>query len=221
MKNLPFVLALLFISFQSLSAQLYEKAVPMSTGNNNALTLMLPKASVKSVERVWQNYMDEYYDSKPKWNRKTKEWVINDADILALGRGKAIDLYTTFDQQGDQVSVNLWVDMDGEYLTSRGYSDRYTDAEKLMMRFALEVAKSSVQAELDDEEKQENRMETDLRKLKNANERYHKDIERAKAAIEKAEKEILKNVRDQEAMVKKIEMQRELLDQIRKKLNDL
>jgi len=90
-----------------------------------------------------------------------------------------------------------------------------------MMRFALEVAKASIQQEIDAEDKQLNRMETDLRKLKSANERYHKEIEKAEEAIKKAEGNIVKNVRDQEETVKKIEMQKELLDQIRKKLNDL
>jgi hypothetical protein len=221
MKNLLVILLFLFVSAPFASAQLYEKGVPMSAGNKNAITLSLPDVSVKDVEKVWQQYMDDYYDSKAKWNRKTKEWVIDDADIVALGRGKAVDLYTTFDKAGNGVNVNLWIDLDGEFLSSREYPDRYTDAEKLMMRFALEVAKASVQQELDQEDKQLKHMETDLRKLKSANDRYHKDIEKAQAAIKKAEDNIVKNVREQEEMVKKIELQMELLDQIRKKLNDL
>lgn len=221
MKKLIFSFLLFSLAFQSADAQLYEKAVPMSEGNNNALTLRLPNISVKDAEKVWQQYMDDYYDSKAKWNRKTKEWVIDDADIVALGRGKAVDLFTTFEKSGEGVDVNVWIDLDGEFLTSRSFPDRYTDAEKMMMRYALEVAKASVQKEIDDQEKELDHMETDLRKLKSANERYHKDIERAQEAIKKAEEDIVKNVRDQEDMVKKIEMQKELIDQIRKKLNEL
>lgn len=221
MKNFILSSLLLIFTAQFVGAQLYEKAVPMSEGNNNALTLTLPHISVKSAEKVWQLYMDDFYNSKAKWNRKTKEWIISDADIVALGRGKAVDLYTTFDESGDGVKVNVWIDLDGEFLTSRDYPDRYTDAEKLMLRYALEVAKASVQENLDNEAKELDRMETDLRKLKTANDRYHKDIERAKEAIRKAEEDIVKNVRDQEDMVKKIEVQKELIDQIRKKLNDL
>lgn len=221
MRNFMLSFFLLFVTVQFLNAQLYEKAVPMSEGNNNALTLTLPRISVKDAEKVWQQYMDDYYDSKAKWNRKTKEWIIEDADIVALGRGKTIDMFTTFDEAGDGVKVNLWVDLDGEFLTSREYPDRYTDAEKLMMRYALEVAKASVQEELDNEEKELKKLETDMRKLKNANDRYHRDIERAKEAIKQAEEDIVKNVRDQEDMLKKIELQKEMIDQIRKKLNDL
>lgn len=221
MKNIMLSFLILFSVLQTATAQLYEKAVPMSEGNNNALTLSLPKISVKDAEKVWQQYMDDFYNSKAKWNRKTKEWVISDADIVALGRGKAVDLFTTFDQDGEGVKVNLWIDLDGEFLTSRGYPDRYTDAEKLMMRYALEVAKASVQENLDNEAKELDHMETDLRKLKSANDRYHKDIEKAKEAIRQAEEDIVKNVRDQEDTVKKIEMQKELIDQIRKKLNEL
>lgn len=221
MRNIILSICLVFVTAQFLSAQLYEKAVPMSEGSNNALTLTLPRISVKDAEKVWQQYMDDFYDSKAKWNRKTKEWVIEDADIVALGRGKTIDMFTTFDESGDGVKVNLWVDLDGDFLTSREYPDRYTDAEKLMMRYALEVAKASVQEELDHEERELKKLETDMRKLKNANDRYHRDIERAKEAIKKAEEDIVKNVRDQEDMLKKLELQQELIDQIRKKLNEL
>lgn len=221
MRNFILSVFLVFVTAQFLSAQLYEKAVPMSEGSNNALTLTLPRISVKDAEKVWQQYMDDFYDSKAKWNRKTKEWVIEDADIVALGRGKTIDMFTTFDESGDGVKVNLWVDLDGDFLTSREYPDRYTDAEKLMMRYALEVAKASVQEELDHEERELKKLETDMRKLKNANDRYHRDIERAKEAIKKAEEDIVKNVRDQEDMLKKLELQQELIDQIRKKLNEL
>ncbi|MCB0629453.1 MAG: hypothetical protein R2824_18960 [Saprospiraceae bacterium] len=221
MKNLILSFLLVSLSFQIASAQLYEKAVPMSEGNNNALTLRLPNISVKDAEKVWQQYMDDFYDSKAKWNRKTKEWVIDDADIVSLGRGKTVDLFTTFEKSGEGVSVNLWIDIDGEFLNSRTYPDRFTDAEKMMMRYALEVAKASVQQEMDDQEKELDRMETDLRKLKSANDRYHRDIEKAQEAIKKAEEDIVKNVRDQEDMVNKIQMQKELIDQIRKKLNDL
>lgn len=221
MRNIILSFLILFSASQVSLAQLYEKAVPMSEGNKNALTLTLPRISVKDAEKVWQQYMDDYYDSKAKWNRKTKEWIISDAEIVALGRGKAVDMYTTFDKSGDGVEVNLWVDLDGEFLTSREYPDRYTDAEKMMMRYALEVAKASVQEEIDAEEKELDGMETDLRKLKNANKRYQRDIERAQEAIRKAEENIVKNVREQEDTVKKIELQKKLLEEIRKKLNDL
>lgn len=221
MKNITLSLLLVFSSIQYAGAQLYEKAAPMSVGNNNSLTLSLPHISVKDAEKVWQQYMDEFYNSKAKWNRKTKEWIISDADIVALGRGKSVDVYSTFDQQGDGVKINVWIDLDGEFLTSRDYPDRFTDAEKLMMRYALEVAKASVQQDIDDQEKELDRMETELRRLKSSNDRYHKDIEKAQEAIRKAEDDIVKNVREQEDMVKKIELQKELIDQIRKKLNDL
>lgn len=221
MRNFVLSFVFFFIAAPFIKAQLYEKAVPMSEGSNNALTLNLPSISVKDAEKVWQQYMDDYYDSKAKWNRKTKEWVIEDADIVALGRGKTIDMFTTFEKSGDGVNVNVWIDLDGEFLTSREYPDRFTDAQKLMMKYALEVAKASVQEELDEEEKNLDRMETDLRKLKNAKDRYHRDIERAQEAIKKAEEDIVKNVREQEDTLKKIELQKELIDEIRKKLNDL
>lgn len=221
MRNiiLTTVLSLLFISLSS--AQVNERNEPMSLGTQNAITISLPNTDVRDAEKVWQQYMDDYYDSKAKWNRKVKEWVVTDADVSALGRGEPVNIFATFDKSGNGVMATVWVQVGSSFLSSRTHADRYDDAEKMMMRYALEVAKASVRQELEEEEKMLNRMETDLRKLKSANERYHKDIEKAQEAIRKAEEDIVKNVREQEEMAKKIEQQQELLKKIRKKLNNI
>ena len=53
------------------------------------------------------------------------------------------------------------------------------------------------------------------------NDRYHKEIENAKARIQRAEENIVKNVQDQEETQKNIEVQEEVVDEVRKRLADL
>lgn len=219
-KSFLFTLLSFFV-FQGLQAQVNERNLPMSLGSQNAISLSLPNIDVRDAEKVWQDYMDDYYDSKAKWNRKVKEWIITDADVVALGRGKPVNMFTTFEKSGNGVVVNTWVQVEDGFISSRETPNRFNDVEKMMMRYALEVAKASVEQEIEEEEKMLNRMETDLRKLKSANDRYHRDIEKAQEAIRQAEEDIVKNEREQEEMAKKIEMQLELIKKIRKKLNDL
>jgi len=210
-----------FLLLQFSYAQLYEKAVPMSIGNNNALTLILPKVSVKDAEKVWQHFMDDVYHTNAKWNRQTGEWIISDAEIAPLGGEKPVNLYTSFEQFGEGVNVHLWIILDGEFLTSLESPEQFVQAEKLMMRYALEMAKATILEELEVEEKELERMETDLRKLKNAYDRYQEELEKTQTGKEEVEKKIVKNIRDQEVMNKNITQQKLLLDQIHKKLNDL
>lgn len=214
-----------FIAFLMTSpaanAQVKETSKEMSLGRQSALVLSLPETDEKFANKVWQDYMSEFYDTKVKSNRKTGEWMGDDADIVALGKGQTVDIYTTFVAQKSDVEVTLWVDLGSEFLSSRNYPERYTDAEKLLIRYSLEVAKAKVQVELETEEKELSRLENEIRKLQNSNDRYHKEIEKAKEAIRKAEEEIVKNEKEQETTKALIEDQKKTLELVKKKLNDL
>ena len=57
--------------------------------------------------------------------------------------------------------------------------------------------------------------------MKDKNDDYHKDIEKAKQKIAEAEKNIEKNVVDQENKVKEIDTQKVVVDKVIEKLNNL
>lgn len=213
--------ATLFLASATAEAQVREESKEMSLGRQSALVLSLPDTDEKFANKVWQDYMSEFYDTKVKSNRKTGEWLGDDADIVALGKGQSVDIYTTFVTQKEDVEVTLWVDLGSEFLSSRNYPERYTDAEKLLIRYSLEVAKAKVQVELENEEKELTRLENEVRKLQSANERYHKEIEKAKEAIRKAEEEIVKNEKEQEETKGLLEIQKKTVETVKKKLNDL
>ncbi|MCB0607522.1 MAG: hypothetical protein H6562_00795 [Lewinellaceae bacterium] len=203
------------------NAQVREEARDMSLGRQTALVLELPNTDEKFANKIWQDYMNDFYDSKVKWNRKTGEWLADDAEITALGKGQSVDLYTVFKESKNAVEIALWVDLGSEFLSSRNYPERYTDAEKMLIRYSLEVAKASVKVDLDNQEKELSRLENEMRKLQNANDRYHKEIEKARDAIRKAEEEIAKNEKDQEATQDLIELQKKTVEDVKKKLNNL
>ncbi|GJM35145.1 MAG: hypothetical protein DHS20C18_41460 [Saprospiraceae bacterium] len=202
-------------------AQVYEQSKTMSQGTRSAIVIDIPNTDEKLVGKIWQSFTKDFYDSKTKWNRKTDEWVTAEADIVSLGMGNDVNLYTTAEKSGDGVIFTMWTDLGDSFLSAKDNPERYREAEKLLMRFALEVAKEEVKFELKDEEKNLKDFSSDLKKLQNEKERYEKDIEKAKEAIVKAEEAIEKNIQDQEDMVKKIELQEQQVEVVRKKLNDL
>jgi len=220
MKKRIFLL-LFAAAFGTLKAQVYEQYKTMSMGDKNALTMTLPQSKAKFVGTLWMDYMKEFYNSKTKFNKKTEEWFTDDADIPAIGLGNTVDVYATTEQLDENVRLAVWFDLGGAYLSLREHYDRYPEAEKMMLRFALEVAKKSTEVQLDGEEKKLKDLEKELQKLQSGNERYQKEIERAKEAIRKAEEGIVENEKEQMAAQEKIEQQKKAIEAVRRRLNDL
>lgn len=220
MKKLGFFF-LIMAGFAKLDAQVYEQYKTMSLGDRNALTMTLPQNKDKFVGTLWSAYLKEFYGAKSKFNKKTAEWFTDNADMPAIGLGNTVDVYASVEQIDDDVRLSVWFDLGGAFLNLREHYDRYPEAEKLMMRFALEVAQKSTEQQLASEEKKLKELENDLKKLQSSNERYLKDIERARETIRKSEEGIAKNDKDQAATQEKIEQQKKALEAVRRKLNDL
>jgi len=221
MKKLTYILVVALLSFSmSLNAQVREQTRNMSQGTESALVIKIPNTDEKLVAEVWQNYIKDAYKGKTKWNRKEKEWLTDNVGITAIGGNNTVDLYTAISKSGQDVELALWCDLGGAFLSSNAHRDRYEEAEKMLMRFSMEVAKAGVQAELDEQEKGLKKLEGELKKLKNENDRYLKDIEKAEAAIRKAKDGIVKNEKDQELVVNSIQNQHKLVDETKKRLKE-
>ncbi|MCB0559655.1 MAG: hypothetical protein H6573_03030 [Lewinellaceae bacterium] len=221
MKPLVIFLAFSLVAWNSVQAQISEQIKKMSQGANNALMLEIPNTDSKLAGEVWKDYMKSFYDTKPKWERKADEWFCDNAEITAIGRGNTIDIYASSEEKGNDVLFSVWFDLGGAYLSSREHTDPYLEAEKLMMRFALEVAQEKTRRELNAENDQLKKLQRDLDRLKSLNDRYHKDIERAEEAIKNAQQNIVDNQKMQEDMLRQITEQEKLIEGVQKRLNDL
>ncbi|MCO6479295.1 MAG: hypothetical protein J5I94_21850 [Phaeodactylibacter sp.] len=221
MKPFVITLALSLAAWCSIQAQISEKTVKMSQGANNALVLEIPNADARLVADVWKNYMKDFYDAKPKWDRKAREWICDDAEITAIGRGNTIDIYANVEEKGNSALAYVWFDLGGAYLSSREHPERFAEAEKAMMRFALEVAQEKTRQELEAEKDAMKKLEREMARLKSLNERYHKEIERAEEAIRKAKEDIVENDKLQEQMLQQIAEQENVIIEVQKRLNEL
>lgn len=209
----------LFFGIQSSFAQISEEERYMNAGNNNALVLEIPDADDKLVEKLWKKYMKQY-KGKTKKVKKADEYLTDDAKIAVLG-SNTVDVYSNVEERGSNAFLTMWVDLGGSYVNSFDHPDKYNECEKILMRFAIEVAKEQTRQELAGEEKRLKKVYATLKKLEKDNDRYHKEIENAKARIQRAEENIVKNLQDQEETQKNIEVQEEVVDEVRKRLADL
>lgn len=211
----------LLISSLSLNAQISEQSRTMSEGVQNALVLELPDTNDKFVNKLWKKYLKGFKGGKSKKNKKENQVFTSNIKIPEIGGSDALNIYTRTTEIGDDVQLTLWVDLGGAFLSSAEHPEEYLEGEKLLMRFGLEVTKEKIKIEIENEEDKLKKLEKTMKKLKRANDNYHRDIEQAKEKIKNAEKNIEENEVDQENTDQLIEAQKEAVKKVMKKLEDL
>ncbi len=148
----------------------------MSQGSKNALTVDLPKTTLKEAEKLWKDYAKQFKGDTKK-DKKTDEWFTDNAMIAAIGGANTIDMYTKFSESGDITTVGLWIDLGGAYVDSKAFADKYVEAEKILQNFALTVAREQTKKQLGDQQDDLKKMEKAEKKLEDKNADLLKDIE--------------------------------------------
>ncbi len=215
-----FFLLLIFPFF--LLAQISEESRSMVQGMNNALVLELPDSEERLVKKWWTSYMKDY-DAKPKKVKGGDEMLSAGADIIAIGGSGGVDVYARLDQIGDMTVNTVWFDL-GEgpgYLSSNNDSEKYVEAEKFLMRFALFVTKEKIKLELIEEEKEMKQLTNDLTKLEREKVSYEREIEQAKERIKRADANILTNIENQDKAKGDIDNQKDIIDDVKKRLSEM
>jgi DNA repair exonuclease SbcCD ATPase subunit len=192
----------------------------MSQGSKNALTIDIPKTPLKEVEKLWKDYAKQFKGDTKK-DKKTDEWLTDNAMIAAIGGANTIDMYTKFSESGDITTVGLWIDLGGAYVDSKAFADKYAEGEKILQNFALLVAREQTKKQLGDQQDDLKKIEKEQQKLESKNAGLLKDIENYKKKIAQAEADIQTNLKQQEEQKAKIETQKKLVEEISKKLNTL
>ena len=220
MKNLSFLFLFSLLSV-GLFAQVNETSRSMSMGNKNAYVLDISNADAKLVSGVWKSFLKDNYKGKTKLDRRTKEYTSDDLKMPAIGQGNTVDLYASIEEKGTDATLYVWYNLGGAYLSSVQHQNQSEAAEKMLLRFGLEVEKEKVRIEIANEEKNMKDMEKELKKLEAENDKLYKIIEKAKEEIAKAEQDIIQNLQDQELAKEKITEQAGVVDLVKNKLKKI
>ncbi|MDZ7876848.1 MAG: hypothetical protein U5L45_04215 [Saprospiraceae bacterium] len=192
----------------------------MSQGSKNALTIDLPKTTLKEAEKLWKEYAKQFKGDTKK-DKKSGELFTDNAMIAAVGGANTVDMYAKFSESSDITTVGLWIDLGGAYVGSKEFSDKYAEAEKILQNFALSVVREQTKKQLSDQQDDLKKQEKVQKKLEDKNADLLKDIENWKKKIAQAEADIITNGKQQEEQKAKIETQKKLVDEIAKKLNTM
>ncbi|MBC7885002.1 MAG: hypothetical protein H7X99_05970 [Saprospiraceae bacterium] len=221
MKSTIMLLTILVSSFLNImTAQVAtERRVSMSLGPQNAYFIDIPGADKKMAQKTFEEFVKEY--GKLKENGKAREHFLTATKIHIINGTSPVDLYAKFEEGKDMATAYVWVDLGGAFVNSVDNPSQSAALKQFLYDYFISVRKKVVAEELKVEEKRLSSLEKDLKKLMNKNEDYHNDIEKAKQKIADAEKNIDKNVVDQDNKVKEIESQKTAVEKVVQKLNDL
>jgi hypothetical protein len=216
MKKLIFTLVIALLGSVISFAQVEEAGKPMTAGVENSLNIRLLNANEKDVEKLWKAHIKSY-KGKTKKDRKSGETFTDNALVPEIS-SNTIDLYAKTSDVGNEVLFTVWFDLGGEFLSSTSHPDKYGQAEKMLLLFALKVSEKVISDELSTEEGTLKKQEKDLVKLEKENTNLHKEIETYKQKILAAEAAIETNLANQENTKVTIEKQKEVVGKVKKKL---
>ena len=196
----------------------------MSMGAKNAVVGQLDEASKKFTEVFYKSFMRDY-SKRTKKDRKSNEWVSEEARIVSIGGANDMTVYMKSEEFAEGTEVALWIDMGGAFVNSEEYPDQYNETVLFLENLLHQAKIKFIEEDLKSEEKLLKKVENDLENLQRNNKKYHTDIEKARDLIAKREAEIIQNEADQEKTMNEIVVQTEKVTEVKDKLeaarNDL
>ena len=207
-----FVLSFLTIC---LSAQTQEVKQQMSLGIQNGISVNIPDADAKFIDKIWKKYTKDY--GKLSKNKKAEEEYIEAAVIQTINGKSPMNIYTTTEKN----QIVAFFDDGTGFLNSTDYAKEFQSASEFMKEFGNEVTRELIRIELEKEEDILKKNNKEYEKLKKDNIDLHKDIENYKQKIKKAEADIVTNDKDQERSKAAIEAQTKIVETVQTKLNNV
>jgi hypothetical protein len=210
-------LALITFAGTQVHAQVTTAEMSMTQGNHTAMILELPGADSKMVEKMWTTYTKKEFKGKTKKERKSKELQTLNVEIPGVSAGSAVDMYAKVNERGNGSELMVWIGSNDGWIDPRDLPGRYVEAEKMLMRFGLEVSSEQIAMMVEEEEDRLKDLEKELEDLRRDKEKYQRNIERAQQEIADNEAAIETNEQAQKDKEVAIEEQRKTVNQTRKK----
>lgn len=163
-----------------------ETRTPMSRGIQPALTVVIPKATTKDVERAWKDQLGKV---RAKVKTEKGEIFADNATIPQISEN-TVDIFTRFTDTKEGVAMAVTFDLGGAFLSSATHADPYKAAENLVYLFAVDQARNAVGLEIADAEKLHRKLVDEKKKLERDQKGYEREIEKHKEHIKALEEQI-------------------------------
>lgn len=214
MKKSFTLMTLLLAMVSLVSAQNVESIEKtMSLGKQVGVYVEVEGGEKDRIKDLWEDYMKDY--GKTKRNKKAKEYYSEEARIPMISSSNKVSLYAKFEEGRNVATAYMWAMVDGEFV------DDSEGLQNFVQDYYIIVRKDVINKEIEEQEKLLKNLDKDMGKLVKKNNGYHKDIEKAEDKIRKAEENIEQNLNDQDALQAEMIKQKEILEMIAEKLNNV
>ncbi len=219
-KNLP--LLLLFVSFAlNMSAQfdpVRETERMMSFGSRPGFRMEFTNTEVGIIEDVWKKFAKDNFNAKLK--KSKGEWAATKLKSAFMG-DDVFAIYSTIEKDDDRTALNVWIDAGSYFLNRRDNRNRTEEMVRSLRQCYFDVRRAAIGKELKTQENQLKELENKQKKLDKDNENLRNSIETWESRIQKARQDIVNNEQTQEANLVEQENQRRLLDETRRRLENV
>lgn len=185
----------------------------MSLGKQTGVYIEVEGGEKDDLKDLWEDYMKDFGETKR--NKKANEYYSEGVRVPVISSSSSVDLYAKFEEGRDQATAYFWAVADGEFVDDSKGLQTFVEDYYIMAR------KEVINKEIKEQEKLLKNLDKDMGKLIKKNNNYHKDIEKAEDKIRKAEENIEKNLNDQDEMQAELIKQKEILEMIVDKLNNV
>jgi hypothetical protein len=192
----------------------------MSFGSRPCFRLEFANTDAGLVEDMWKDYVKGNFKNKLKHDRKTDEWSATELKSQMMGTDM-FAIYSTIEKSGSNVVLNVWVDAGAYFLNRRDNAGRTDEFARSLRTFFYDVRRATINAELKAQQDKLKDFENRQKKLQKENDSLHKDIDSYKSKIKKAEDDIVKNDKDQEALLHDADKQRQVIEDVRRRLGNV
>nr|MBS0038172.1 hypothetical protein [Saprospiraceae bacterium] len=201
--------------------QISESENVMSKGSQPSFSFTVDRTDERTVFRTYRSYIRSEYRERPSRDRRNNEWVAEDVNVVGIDARQAITIYAKFQEAGGAVSVNLWFEMDGDFLSSAKYPTKREGIVEFIEKLRLELKSTAVENVISEQESELSALERQLNRLKRDKSGYEKDIKDAERKIVESKANIEKNLVEQKEIEEAIKKQREKIQMTQRQLREL
>lgn len=198
--------------------EMTDRAADSAEGMEKAYVISLDNTNESVARDVWKTFMNQ---NNSKVARIKGSKVNISQNVSIAGISGAVDIKSLFTKSGDHAEMKLWFVKDNKYMTPQSDPQVYDIIDRFIDEYFTELEAAQVQIEVDNEEDILADMEKDLKKLRKDNEKLHDDITKAEQTIKESRIKIEQNLQEQDQMAEKMEDQRKVIQQTKRKLADV
>jgi septal ring factor EnvC (AmiA/AmiB activator) len=169
------------------------------------------------LEDQWRDYVKANFKAKLKRDRKSDELTATELKSAMMGSDQ-FAIYSTIEKSDKGSALNVWVDAGAYFLNRRDNQSHTSEFSNSLKAFYYDVRRATINQELKVQQDKLKDLDNRQKKLQKENDGLHKDIDSYKSKIKKAEDDIVKNEKEQDAVLRDNEAQKRLIEEVKRRL---